>query len=168
MATNRSSEERWETPASDARSLALVSLLDQDGLHITVQDLRDPAGRRFQFSFERVPAYRDILEEYRTSEPPPVERVGWTRIDPGSDWLADLRSREPLLDVHSPGCRHYIIVTEDDVIDVLSPEEPKIVEVAAAGTDDPVPGKSNVLYHPEDREQIDKLLDELRPRGDDA
>ena len=115
-----------------------------------------------------MPAYRNILEEYRTSDPPPIEGTGWTRIDPSSDWLTDLRRREPLLDVHSPGCRHYIIVTEDDVVDVLAPKAPKIVQVAAAAIDEPAPGKSDVLYHPEDRTPIDALLDDLRRRGDDA
>ncbi len=168
MATNRSLEQRWETPVSDAQSLAMVSLVDQDGLHITVQDNRDRAGRRFRFSFDRVAAYRSILEEYRTSDPPAVQHAGWTRVAPGSAWLSDLRSREPLLDVHSPDCRHYIIVTEDDVIDVLTPEEPRIVEVAPAGAGDPAPGKSGVLHDPEDREQIDELLDDLRTDRDGA
>ena len=168
MDTNRGHEERWETPVSDAASLALVSLVDQDGLHITVQDLRDTDRRRFRFSFERVPAYRNILEEYRTSEPQPAKSAAWTRIDPKSAWLADLRRREPLLEVHSPGCRHYIIVTEDDVIDVLAPAAPQIVEVAAARDDEAAPGKSTVLYHRHDGEEIDALLDEVRQRGYDA
>ena len=102
------------------------------------------------------------------SEPPAAGSPGWTRIDPDSSWLADLRSREALLDVHSPGCRHYIIVTEDDVIDVLTPEEPTIVEVAPAGEQEPAPGKSVILHHPHDREKIDALVDEVRRRRDDA
>jgi len=32
--------------------------------------------RRFRFSFERVPAYGKILEEYRTSEPPRQGALG--------------------------------------------------------------------------------------------
>ena len=168
MAMKHGSEERWETPVSDAVSLAMVSLVDQGGLHITVQDLRDPIRRRFRFSFQQVPAYRNILEEYRLSEPPPSNPVGWTRVDPKSDWLADLRSREPLLDVHSPGCRHYIIATEDDVIDVLALGDPQIVEVPPGRDDEATPGKSTVLYNPQDREQIDALLDEVRRHEDDA
>lgn len=169
MTRSRGTEERWQTPVSDAGSLAMVSLLDQGGLHITVQDLKDPARRRYQFSFRDVPAYRNILEEYRMSEPPPAGAwAGWTRIDPRSAWLADLSAREPLLDVHRPGCVHYIIVTEDDVIDVLSPEVPAIVEIAPAASDEPAPGKSQVLYDPQDRQQIARLLDDARRRRDDA
>jgi hypothetical protein len=161
MVENRSGEVRWETPVSDARSLAMVSLVDHRGLHITVQDLRDPMRRRICFSFDRVPAYRNILEEYRTSAPPCHQDLGWTRIDMTSAWLADLRSREPLLDVHTPGCQHYVIITEDDVVDVLAPEAPTIVEVSPAKADEAAPGKSLVFYHPEDREQIEARLGEL-------
>ena len=57
-------QERWQTPVSDAQSLAMVSLLDQNGLQITLEDLQDPARRRFKFVSRRVAAYRNI-EEYR-------------------------------------------------------------------------------------------------------
>ena len=135
-------EIRWEAAVSDAKSLAMVSLLDHDGLHITVQDLRDPARRRYRFTFHRVPAYRNILEEYRTGEPVAPKGTGWTRVVPESPWLSELRKREPLLDVHSPACEHYVIVTEDDVIDVLSPEPPTIHEVEPGHPDENPPGKS--------------------------
>lgn len=126
MANDRNSEVRWETPVSDAEHLVMDCLLDQNDLHVTVQDLH---GRRFRFSFQRVPAYRNILEEYRLGEPKPLEFLGWTRTDPESSWLADLRSREGLLDLFTPGCVHYIIETGDDVIDVLAPIAPRIVEI---------------------------------------
>ncbi len=83
-------EVRWDTPVSDAKSLAMVSVLDQGGLHITVQDLRDPDRRRYRFTFRRVPAHRNILEEYRTSDPPVSEGIGWTRLVLHSSWLRDL------------------------------------------------------------------------------
>jgi hypothetical protein len=58
--------ERWETSVSDAKSLVLVSLLDQHGqVSIVVQDLRDPNRRRFRFTSQHYPAYRNILEEFR-------------------------------------------------------------------------------------------------------
>lgn len=146
----------------------MVSLVDQDGLHIELQDLRDPESRRYRISFERVPAYRNILEEYRLSEPPPAERVGWTRIDLESKWLSDLRKSESLLDVHTPGCRHYKIVTEDDVIDVLAPEQPMIREVEPSSRGASSLGKSTIYYHPDDREQIDQLFGELREEERDS
>ncbi len=159
-------QTRWQTPVSDAKSLSMVSLVDQGGgLHITLQDLRDPARRRYRFTFEPTPAYVNVLEEYRLSESPPPEGTGWTRTVPDSDWLRELRSREPLLDVHCPGCTHWKIVTEDDVIDVLCPNAPEIVEIEPATPDEPLPGKSRVLYHPQDRKELDKLLAEIKRRG---
>src|SRR5258706_1131662 len=122
-------QERWQTPVSDARSLATVALIDREGLHITVQDLRDPARRRFEFVFRNVAAYRNLLEEFRGSDPPMTHDAGWTRTVPDSPWLTELRTKEPLLDVHMPGCQHFVIATEDDVIDVLSPDQPEIQEV---------------------------------------
>jgi hypothetical protein len=84
--------ERWETPVSDARSLAMVSLVDRDGLRVTVQDLRDPTRRRFEFRFTGVAAYRNILEEYRTGEAAQLRvdspRTGWTAIAIRSSWLS--------------------------------------------------------------------------------
>lgn len=146
----------------------MVSLIDRGGLHITVQDLRDPQRRRFCFSFKRVAAYRNILEEYRTSDLNAHRFRGRTGLHANSAWLADLRRREPLLDFNHPGCRHYVIWTEDDVVDVLASEAPAIVEVAPAEPADPAPGKSNILYHPEDRAQIDALLDDIGRLGGDA
>ena len=140
----------------------MVSLVDHNGLHITVQDLRDPKRRRYQFSFHRAPAYRNILEEYRTSEPPAGGELGLTVKVPESPWLKSFHQDEPLLEVHTPGCEHYVIVTEDDVIDVLSPEPPEILEIEPAAADEPLPGKSRILYHPEDREEIDQLIVEVK------
>ena len=167
MMTEAFQEERWETPVSNAKSLAMVSLVDWNGLHITVQDLRDPERRRYQFTFRCVPAYRNILEEYRTSEASEslVEGdLGWTVKVSKSPWLETLSQAEPLLEVLTPGCAHYVIITEDDVIDVLSPEPPVISELLPAAEDDPLPGKSHVLRHPVDREQIDQVLNQIRER----
>ena len=158
-------QKRWETPVSDAQSLAMVSLVDHSGLHIVVEVLRDSKRRRYQFSFRRVPAYRNILEEYRTSERPAGGALGLTITIPDSPWLKSFLRHEPLLEVHMPGCEHYVIVTEDDVIDVLSPEPPEIREIEPATADEPLPGKSRVLYHPEDREEIDQLIGDVKRRG---
>jgi hypothetical protein len=161
-------QERWQTPVSDARSLAMVSLLDRDGLHITLEDLRDPVRRRFKFVFRRVAAYRNILEEYRTTEPPLSRGAGWTVTLPNSPWLAELRAEQSLLDVHSPGCRHYVIVTEDDIIDILCPEPPEIVEVEPAKADEDPPGKSRVLYHSEDKDRIARIVEDITKRKPDV
>ena len=40
--------ERWDTPVSDARSLRLVSLVDDGALRLTLEDGLDPARRRWR------------------------------------------------------------------------------------------------------------------------
>ncbi|MET0400190.1 MAG: hypothetical protein ABW277_25595 [Longimicrobiaceae bacterium] len=127
--------ERWETPVSDARSLRLVSLVDDGALRLTLEDAADPVRRRWTFVFASVPAYRNVREELRLglwAGGAGADRVGWTARVPGSPWLARLREAEPLLDVHHPGLVHFRIATEDDVIDVLSALAPEIEEAAPA------------------------------------
>jgi hypothetical protein len=153
--------QRWDTPVSDAVSLAMVSLVDRDGLHLTLQDLRDPNRRRYCFSFQKVVAYRNILEEFRDGEQWIRQGTGRTFRATESEWLRELRSREALLDVMAPGCQHYLVVTEDDVIDVLSPHEPEIREVAAAPIEESLPGKSRILYNSMDRPEIEQVISDL-------
>lgn len=126
-------QERWPSPVSDAQSLAMVSRLDQNGLHMTLEDLQDPARRRFKFVFRRVAAYRNILEEYRMSESSPPHGAGWTY----------------------------------DVIDILCPKPPKIVEVTPTKADENPPGKSRILYHSYNEEQIEQIVEDITERKPD-
>jgi hypothetical protein len=153
--------QRWETPVSDAVSLAMVSLVDRDGLHLTLQDLRDPNRRRYRFSFQNVVAYRNILEEFRDGEQWTRHGAGRTFRATESEWLHELRSREALLGVMAPECQHYLVITEDDVIDVLSPREPEIREVLPAPVEEPPPGKSRILYSSMDRPEIEQVISDL-------
>jgi len=55
---------------------------------------------------------------------------------------------------------HYVILTEDDVIEILAPS----VEVTYLGNtaiDEPKAGKSIVLYNPTEREQIEQAFKEI-------
>jgi len=82
--------DRWETAVSDVKSLAMVSLVDQDGLHVTVQDLRDPGRRRIRFTFRKVAAYRNVLEEFRTHEREVIPSyVGRTLVSAASAWAPE-------------------------------------------------------------------------------
>ena len=124
---------RWDTPVSGARSLRLVSLVDDGALRLTLEDAGDPDRRRWTFVFASAPAYRNVREELRLGLwAGGAGRVGWTARVPASPWLARLREAEPLLDVHHPGLAHFRIATEDDVIDVLSALAPEIKEAALA------------------------------------
>lgn len=140
-------QERWETPFADVKSLVMVSLVDDGALTITLEDALDPKRNRYRVRFESAPLYRNILEEYRTSEPT-ASFLSWSRMIRDSGWLELMRATEPLLDVHSPGLQHYCIITEDDVLDILSNTPPAIEELGPAPKDAARPGKSRVYYYP--------------------
>jgi hypothetical protein len=152
--------ERWETPVSDVKSLAMVSLVDDGQLSIVLQETRDAIRRRFCLSFKNYPVYRNILEEYRLELWNEIKDqrkgIGWTIIIPESQWLASLLKSEPLLGECNPNLVHYVICTEDDVIEVLSNALPQITELDPAAEDEEVPGKSRVYFYPEDKDKIDK------------
>ena len=121
---------RWETPVSDVQGLMMVSLVDDGTLTITLEDERN---RRFQFRFSNYPVYRNILEEYRTKLWDLVKGMqgplGQTWLVLDSPWIASLQEAEPLLEIHSPNLKHYVVCTGDDVIEVLSNEKPIVKEV---------------------------------------
>jgi len=158
---------RWETPVSNAVSLAMVSLIDEGQLSIILQDLKNLRRRRFKFAFTRYPAYRNIPEEYRTELWEHVaetrKALGWTFTVTNSDWVISLRQNEPMLDVNHPHLTHYVIGTEDDVIEILSPEAPSIQEVRSRLLPSNI-GKSRILHHPHDHEEIKKVIQKTKHR----
>ncbi len=151
---------------SQVHSLVMVSLTHKVELSIILQDIRDPQRRRFRFTFSNCPAYRNILEEYRLELWSEIESrregMGWTLIIPDSQWIAALKEKEPLIEVNCPDLVHYMICTEDDVIEVLSDELPKIVEIEPAAEGEERPGRKSILYYPEDKDKIDDVLNEIK------
>lgn len=149
---------------SYAGSLRLVSLTDDGALKIVVEDAHSPNRLRWQFTFSKAPAYLNLLEEYRLElwgMRSPGERLGWTLEVPDSPWLAFLRKRESLLDVHHPSLIHFQIGTEDDVIDILSPDAPEIVALGPAPAGSPRAGKSIVHHWPRDADEIQRTMDSI-------
>jgi hypothetical protein len=124
---------RWETPVSDGLSLGMESLTHSDDLHIVVAVAQHGRSmRRYSFSFKRPAAYRNILEEYRTelwnffSQ---TSRPGSTFVVENSPWIAEIAMHEPLLNVHDKGAIHYVIATNDDVVEVICNRSPTISEL---------------------------------------
>lgn len=105
--------------------VVLASLRDGvEGLRVV---LEDHAGRRVQLSFKNVPAYRSIQEELRPDLWGQFDaadhQVLWIVDD--SDWLKAI-SQNGLLDVHYSGAVHYLLLTADECIDILSPDPPVV------------------------------------------
>ena len=144
----------------------MVSLVDEGSVKVTVEDVRSATRDRFAFVFDRCFGYRNLLEEYQTREWAATDasamKLGWTWIVRDSGWLAELQ-REPLFELHGgQSAVHYVIVTEDDVVEVLSKDVPRIVALGGTPPEAPPAGKSRVLLHPEDREQIDDIIKKVR------
>ena len=122
--------ENWETPISTAKIVFMESLVHNGPLSITIKVMNSQS---WLFTFEDCPIYRNIVEDYRLelwdlfSELDP--RPGSTVIVPNSKWLATIKEKEPFVEVHHPDLVHYMIMTDHDVIDVLSQDPPNIVAV---------------------------------------
>ena len=129
--------------------------------------LHDPQRRRFQADFTRYPGYRNLLEEYRLELWQILAgsaAIGWTLQVAVSPWIAELKQHEPLLEAIFPNLKHWLIRTEDDVIEVLSDETPTFREIAPATAEIPPAGKSTILYSPEDRAEIEQIISEVEQR----
>lgn len=142
--------QHWETPISNIKLLTMDWLIDDGLLWITLEAPRLLNRSRWCFTFETYPAYRNILEEYRISLWDHLsesgQHCGATFTVEESPWIASFRASEPLLDVYNPNLIHYVISTEDDVIEILAPS----VEVKYLGdtpSDVPVVEKSTVFYN---------------------
>ena len=150
-------------PISDIRAAAMISLVDDGELAITLEDVYAPQRNRWRFVFRKYPAYRNILEEYRLELwqhlDKTKQRCGNTFSVVESPWIASFRPHEPLLDIHYPKLVHFVIATGDDVIEILSPEAPRIDDLGATPADAPPPGKSTTLYYPKDKDLIMILND---------
>ncbi|NLS79498.1 MAG: hypothetical protein GXY76_19795 [Chloroflexi bacterium] len=157
---------RWETAVSDIPDLAMVSLSDQNRhLEIVVQSLRDPSLRRWRVSFERYSAYRNTDEtflpalwEYLDES---GQRCGNTFTFEGSNWDGTGPAHLPSYAVNA---RHFVLATLDDVIEVVSSNEPTCGAIEPAEPNSPPPGKAVHYFLPDDRQAVKGLVRELRVR----
>lgn len=122
----------WETELSNFECIYLHRILqDVDKLEITVTvpqpDIRDET---FQIVWDRVSAWRVTDESYWDPwSNDPSEKIGVTNEVENSSWLEELRQcNANLIDFHEPGTKHYVILTRDRVVEVLSVKEPYIAK----------------------------------------
>lgn len=158
---------RWETPVVDENRLLMVSLADVDRELVLLLESGRGTGRpRWRVRFRKYPAYRNIDEAYRTELwnwlDKSGQRLGFTFTVEESPPLASWGT--VYLHELMPGIRHYVIATEDDVVEVLSTEEPIWEAVSPAEKGAPLAGKARHLYVDEDGVQIDQLVEDVKRR----
>lgn len=133
---------KWETPISNFGSSRMELLMDTDFLTIIIQEGAGDIRSRVKFIFRGDYAYRNINESFRNGLwailPP---RLGQTLKVEKSDLIEILRSDELGSDTFL-SAKHYIILTEDDVIEVIAAVDPEIHELDQADPDAALPGKS--------------------------
>lgn len=160
--------ERWETPLSALGSVAMASLFDDGQLSITFEAPRELGRPRWRVTFDKAPGYRNLVEEFRLELwhhlDSTQQRCGNTFTVANSPWIAELRQREALFDAHYPSASHFVFLTEDDIIEVLSPSRPSIEFLGPTPEGAPAAGKSTVFYSPEDREKIETEFPALRSK----
>ena len=152
---------RWETPVADQNRLLVVSLTDANRELVLLLEAPWAPGRpRWRVRFRDYPAYRNIDESYRAGL--------WSWLDEsgqrcGSTFTVEESPRfaswntEYLHDV-APKTRHFVITTEDDVVEVLASEEPVWEVEEAAEPQASFPGKAEHLYMGEDDVAIKQLI----------
>jgi|GEM_PF-2297950 len=158
---------RWETPVVDVDRLLMVSLADVGReLVMLLECLHAPGRPRWRVRFRQYPAYRNIDEAYRTELwrwlDESGQRLGFTFTVAESPPLASWGT-EYLHDV-VPGIRHFVVATEDDVVEVLSAEEPVWEAAVPAPVNSPLPGKAKHLYVGEDDQEIERLVEDVKRR----
>jgi hypothetical protein len=112
----------WSPAKVSEPTVSLLSLHDdRDGLVVRVQG----DGRTIEISFGIVVAFRSTLEESclefwsRFHGAKPSNGPFW--IVEGSAWIASFSEADLL---HHPGAEHYLIVTDDERIDIITSRRP--------------------------------------------
>ena len=113
---------KWFPAGVSDESVSLLSLHDdRHGLVVRVE----VAGRAIEIAFGIVVAFRSTLDEscldfwrkFHGTKPSPGPF--WT-VDE-SEWLASFSEADL---IHYPGATHYLIVTDDQRIDIITPRAP--------------------------------------------
>jgi hypothetical protein len=146
----------------------MVSLADADReLVILLEDAQSPDRPRWRVRFRQYPAYRNVDEAYRTNLwqwlDESDQRVGFTFTVTEAPQFASWGTVY-LHDV-VPGAQHFVIATNDDVVEVISAQPPIWETVDPAKLGSPASGKSRHLYVGEDDAEIGQLVADLKGRN---
>lgn len=129
----------WHTPVSELGSPGLECVNFSSGLTISLSFLNTgtetPAGfprsASYMLIWRRHAAFRVIEEEQYLpwSLPEDGRPTGATNLVENSDWIAELRYGNDYLDLLYPGAKHFVIVTDDHWVEVISNEEPEFLMI---------------------------------------
>jgi hypothetical protein len=125
---------RWDTPLDDSRDVALKELrtCERD-----VSLVLDAGGALFEFVFREVVAYRNIVERYRLELwevlGAQLPERGWALEIEAPNWASELKESEPLVQPFHPALRHFMICTDEDVLEILTERTPEIRRVSQHG-----------------------------------
>ncbi|MCA3010086.1 MAG: hypothetical protein INH34_17065 [Phycisphaerales bacterium] len=113
---------KWCPAGVSEEPVSLRSLCDdRHGLVVQVE----AAGRAIEIAFGRVVAFRSTLEESCLAF---WSRFHGAKSSPGSFWIIDdsewLASFSEADLIHYPGATHYLIVTDDERIDIITSRAP--------------------------------------------
>jgi hypothetical protein len=126
---------RWDTPLDGSRDVGLKELRTHERSVFLVLEAGDAV---FEFEFQDVVAYRNIIERYRLKlwellEARLPER-SWTLEIESPNWADELKESEPLVQPFHPELRHFMVCTHEDVVEVLTEQTPEIRRVSQHGT----------------------------------
>ena len=97
----------------------------RDFTSLTVR-IRDENDKGINIDFDRYLIYRKMDETWTLDHDTLLARSGkhWLYEIDGSEFLEDFKKRNPHADPR--GLRHYLIVTDNDVIDVIANKPPTV------------------------------------------
>jgi hypothetical protein len=118
---------KWNTAVSNASRLWMSKLIYDGSLTIMCGAILSNEQKEIEVSFGERPIFRDIQEEFMSPLWQiifsPQNKIGNTFILEQSRWLEDL-NRDEIFAGTMKDCRHYVLATEDDVIEVVTANEP--------------------------------------------
>jgi len=117
----------WKTIVSEASRLWIKKLLYDGELTVFCGAIFDQNEKEIKISFGERPIYRDIQEEFLTPlwkiKDSLPQKIGWTFFLEQSKWLEEL-NKDDFFAALRKGSRHYVLTTDDDVIEVVTDFEP--------------------------------------------
>lgn len=133
--------EIWDTPVRKVWSVNFISLKHANSLEIIVQEvLREnyslKLGCEYSFLWDdnHSKIYRCWDESGRLELWKRIKetgQVGWTFKVENSPWKNYFLLKEPLLVFNLRDLVHFVIATENEVVEILSPCEPKITKIVS-------------------------------------